>query len=183
MPCSKGIREEFYAEPSFTSMEEIDLPEGAIMQAVSDIMTRDVSVISPDDNVQHAAQLMGDQDVGSLPVCNGKRLVGMLTDRDITIRAVASGKAPADIKVSDVMSDQVLWCFEDQTAGEVLQQMGDQQIRRIPVISRNMELVGVVSLGDLATRERASTDSALEDISSPAPPNRPSTGRQPTARP
>lgn len=153
------------------------------MQAISDIMTRDVTVISPDDNVQHAAQIMRDQDIGSLPVCNGKRLVGMLTDRDVTIRAVASGKAPADIRVDEVMSDQVLWCFEDQTSGEVLQQMGDQQIRRIPVINRNMELTGVVSLGDLATRERASTDSALEDISAPTPPIHAPTGRQPTSRP
>jgi CBS domain-containing protein len=152
------------------------------MQAISDLMTRDVSVISPDDTVQHAAQLMRDQDIGSLPVCTGKRLVGMLTDRDVTIRAVASGKAPADIKVSDAMSDQVLWCFEDQTAGEVLQQMGDQQIRRIPVISRSMELVGMISLGDLA-RHREHTDKALEEISSPAPPIHAPTGRQPTTRP
>jgi CBS domain-containing protein len=153
------------------------------MQAISEIMTRDVTVVSPDDTVQLAAQIMSDQNIGALPVCDGKRLVGMLTDRDITVRAVAAGKSPANIQVADVMSGDVLWCFEDQTAGEVLQQMGDQQIRRIPVVSRNMELTGVVSLGDLATRQSESTDSTLEDISSPTPPNRPSTGRQPTARP
>ncbi|MDQ9169311.1 CBS domain-containing protein [Oxalobacteraceae bacterium R-40] len=153
------------------------------MQAISEIMTRDVTVVSPDDTVQLAAQIMSDQNIGALPVCDGKRLVGMLTDRDITVRAVAAGKSPANIQVADVMSGDVLWCFEDQTAGEVLQQMGDQQIRRIPVVSRNMELTGVVSLGDLATRQSESTDSTLEDISSPTPPHRPSTGRQPTARP
>ncbi|WP_019140226.1 CBS domain-containing protein [Noviherbaspirillum massiliense] len=152
------------------------------MQAISEVMSHDVTVISPDDNLQQAAQRMRDQNIGAIPVCNGKKLVGMITDRDITIRAVADGKAPADCRVSDVMSDQVLWCYEDQTVGEVLQQMGEQQIRRIPVINRNMELTGVVSLGDLATRQTASTDSALEDISAPIAPDRPSTGRQPTTR-
>lgn len=152
------------------------------MQAISEIMTRDVSVISPEDNVKHAAEMMRDQDIGSLPVCNGKRLVGMLTDRDITIRAVASGKSPADIPVQEAMSEQILWCFEDQTIGEVLQQMGQQQVRRIPVINRNMELVGLVSLGDLA-RDNEDTDQALEEISSPTPPNQSATGRSPTMRP
>jgi CBS domain-containing protein len=150
------------------------------MQPISEVMTREVSVLSPDDNLTHAAQMMRDLNVGALPVCDGRRLVGMLTDRDITIRAVAEGKSPADVRASDVMTDQVLWCFEDQTVGEVLQQMGDQQIRRLPVVSRNMELTGVVSLGDLATRQPAQTDSTLEDISAPVPPTRPSTGKQPT---
>jgi CBS domain-containing protein len=144
------------------------------MQAISEVMTRDVTVIRPDSNVQEAARMMRDWDIGAIPVCDGKRLVGMITDRDITIRSAAEGKSPADVQVSEVMSDQVLWCFEDQTVGEVLQQMGDQQIRRIPVVSRNMELTGVVSLGDLATRHEADTDSALEEISAPSAPNRPS---------
>lgn len=150
------------------------------MQSISEIMTRDVTVISPDDNVMQAAKLMRDQNIGAIPVCTGKRIVGMITDRDITTRAVAEGISATDAKVSDIMTDQILWCFEDQTTGEVLQQMGDQQIRRIPVISRNMELIGVVSLGDLATRTSEHTDSALEDISSQMPPDRPSTGVQPS---
>lgn len=150
------------------------------MQSISEVMSRDIKVISPNDNLQQAAILMRDLDVGALPVCDGKRLVGMLTDRDIAIRAVAKGQSPANVKVSSIMSDQVLWCFEDQTVGEVLQQMGDQQIRRIPVVSRNMELTGVVSLGDLATRQPAQTDSALEDISAPFPPHRASAGKQPS---
>jgi CBS domain-containing protein len=151
------------------------------MQSISEIMTRDVAVISPDSNVQQAAQMMRDLNVGALPVCDGKRLLGMITDRDITIRAVAEGMAASDCKVSDAMTKEALWCFEDQTVGEVLQQMGDQQIRRIPVMNRNMELAGVVSLGDLATRQGAPTDSTLEDISAPIPPTRPSTGKQPTS--
>ncbi|HYD95354.1 MAG TPA: CBS domain-containing protein [Noviherbaspirillum sp.] len=150
------------------------------MKSIAQVMTRDVTVVRPDDNLQQAAQVMRDMNVGALPVCDGKRLVGMITDRDITIRAVADGQAPGAVRVSDVMSDQVLWCFEDQTVGEVLQQMGDQQIRRIPVISRNMELVGVVSLGDLATEQGVDTDSTLGDISAPVPPERPSTGKQPS---
>lgn len=150
------------------------------MQSISQVMTRDVTVVSPDDDLQRAAELMRDINVGALPVCNGKRLVGMITDRDITIRAVAEGRAPSSVRVSDVMSSEVMWCFDDQTVGEVLQQMGDQQIRRVPVINRNMELVGVVSLGDLATEQGVDTDSTLGDISAPLPPERPSTGKRPS---
>ena len=153
------------------------------MQSISEIMTRDVTVISPDSNLQQAAQMMRDEDIGAIPVCNGRKLVGMITDRDIVIRALAEGKSPTDMKISDAMTDKVLWCFEDQTAGEVLQQMGDQQIRRIPVVSRDMELCGIVALADLATRLDVDTDSTLEDISAPTPPDRPSTGKQPTTRP
>lgn len=149
------------------------------MQSISEIMTRDATVISPNDNVQQAARIMRDWNIGAIPVCDGKRLVGMITDRDITTRAVAQGISPADTKVADIMTDQVQWCYEDQTAGEVLQQMGDQQIRRIPVVNRNKELTGVVSLGDLATRTHEHTDSALQDISAPMSPERPATGKHP----
>ena len=152
------------------------------MKAISDIMTRDVKVISPDGNLQQAAQMMRDQDIGSIPVCNGKKLVGMITDRDIVIRALADGKSPTDVKASDIMTDDIFWCYEDQTAGEVLQQMGDQQIRRIPVINRDKELCGIVSLGDLATRANTDTDETLEDVSSPVPPSHGSTGTQPSTR-
>lgn len=151
------------------------------MQAISEVMTRDVTTVAPDTSLQEAAQLMRDLDIGALPVCDGKQLMGMLTDRDIAIRAVADGLSPADCLVSDIMSKDVTWCFEDQAVGEVLQQMGDQQVRRIPVISRqNMELTGVVSLGDLALRQEASTESTLENISAPLPPERPATGKQPS---
>lgn len=92
------------------------------MQQTSEVMTRDVTVVAPDDSVQHAARMMRDLNIGALPVCDGKRLAGMITDRDITIRAVDDGKLPSDVRISDIMSSQVLWCFEDQTVGEVLQQ-------------------------------------------------------------
>lgn len=123
------------------------------MHTISEVMTHGVTVISPTDNLQQAAQMMKDWNVGALPVCEGKRLVGMITDRDITIRAAADGKSPSDVRVAEVMTDQVLWCFEDQRVGEVMQQMGDRQIRRIPVLNHDMQLVGIISLGDLATRQ------------------------------
>jgi CBS domain-containing protein len=151
------------------------------MKPISELMTRDVTAIPPDADLQRAAQLMRDLNVGALPVCDGKRLIGLITDRDITIRGVAEGKSPSDAHVSDVMSKDVSWCFEDQTAGEVLQQMGDQQIRRIPVVSRDsQELIGIVSLGDLALRQPGPTDSTLEEISAPIPPVHLATGKPPS---
>lgn len=152
------------------------------MKAISDIMTRDVKVISPDGNVQQAAQMMRDEDIGSIPVCTGKKLVGMITDRDLVISALADGKSPASVKVADVMTDDVFWCFEDQTVGEVLLEMGDHQIRRIPVVNREKELCGIVSLGDLATRAHTDTDDTLEEISSPVPPSHESGGQQSPTR-
>lgn len=142
------------------------------MQKISEVMTRDVRTITPQDSVRHAAQMMDELNVGALPVCDGQKLQGMITDRDITIRATAGGQAPDQVHVQEVMTDDVVWCYEDQTVGEVLQHMGDSQIRRIPVVNRDKELVGMVSLGDIATRHGADTDEALEDISSPSEPGR-----------
>ncbi len=138
------------------------------MQTISEVMTPDAALVRPDDSIADAAQLMRDWDVGALPVCNGKRLMGMITDRDITIRAVAEQDGPSGMRVADVMTDEVLWCYEDQSVDEVLRQMGDAQIRRMPVINRDHQLVGMVALGDLATRSAADTDETLEDISAPA---------------
>jgi CBS domain-containing protein len=143
-----------------------------MMTAISEVMTRDVTVVCPGDSVQRAAQMMAEWNVGVLPVCDGTRLVGMVTDRDITVRSTAVGKAPDSSRVSEVMSDKVYWLFEDQRVGEALQEMGDAQIRRIPVVNRNMELVGIVSLGDLATRDRTNVQDALEEISFPSEPVR-----------
>lgn len=142
------------------------------MESISEVMTRDVTVVSPQDNIQRAAQLMRDLNVGALPVCDGQKLQGMITDRDITIRATAGGQSPDQVRVQEVMTDDILWCYEDQTVGEVLQHMGDSQIRRIPVVSRDKELVGMVSLGDIATRHAADTDDTLEEISKPSEPGR-----------
>lgn len=144
------------------------------MQRISDVMTRDVAVIGPNDTLQQAARLMNEWNVGSLPVCDGRRLVGMITDRDITVRATAEGKSPDQVRVADVMSEGVSYCFEDQRVGEVLQQMGDEQIRRLPVLDRNMQLCGMVAVGDLATRDDVDMDKTLDRISLPSEPNRPS---------
>jgi CBS domain-containing protein len=144
------------------------------MQTISDVMTCDVAVIGPNDNLQRAAQLMAEWDVGSLPVCDGRRLLGMITDRDITVRATAEGRGPDEVHVAEIMSEGLSYCFEDQRVGEVLQQMGDEQIRRMPVLDRNMQLCGMVAIGDIAIRDDASVDHAMDEISMPARPNRPS---------
>ncbi len=144
------------------------------MDQVADVMTRDVRVVTPDDTMQRAAQLMDELNVGVVPVCEGPKLVGMLTDRDITVRGVAAGKDAAATPVSEVMSGSVRCCFEDQPLEDVLDEMRDTQIRRLPVVNRQQQLVGIVSLGDLADRgsDEASVGGALKDISTPAAPDR-----------
>lgn len=144
------------------------------MQQIADIMTRDVKSISPQESVRRAAQLMDELNVGAIPVCDGEKLVGMITDRDITVRATAAGESPEETKVQDVMTNEVSWCFDDQPVDEVMDQMRDAQIRRIPVMDHNTKnLVGIVSLGDLATKHSAEVDRTLEDISTPSEPDRP----------
>lgn len=144
------------------------------MQTISEIMTRDVHTISPDETVRRAAQLMDELNVGSIPVCDGPKLVGMITDRDITVRATAAGMGPESTRVGDVMSTDVRTCYSTQNVDEVLSQMGDVQIRRVPVVDQaSHSLVGIVSLGDMATKHSAGIDHALEEISSPSEPDRP----------
>ena len=144
------------------------------MQTIQDIMTPNVQTISPQESVRRAAQLMDELNVGSIPVCDGERLVGMITDRDITVRSTAAGQAPDQTCVADVMSTDVRTCFSNQQVDEVLGQMGDVQIRRVPVIDeQSHQLVGIVSLGDIATRHSAKVDSTLDEISTPSEPDRP----------
>lgn len=147
------------------------------MQTVSQIMTRNVQAVSPGDTIRHAAQMMNELDVGALPVCEGERLVGMVTDRDIVVRATSAGIAPDKGVVNEVMSTDVRWCFEDQPLDEVMQQMADTQIRRVPVVSHDEahKLVGIVSLGDIATKAPAApgeVDQVVEEVSYPAEPDR-----------
>ena len=137
------------------------------MSKISEVMTSDVKVARPEDSVQQAAAMMADQDVGSLPVCDGERLCGMITDRDIAIRAVATGLGN-DTPVREVMSEEVIWCLEDDDTQEVLGRMADRQVRRIPVIDAQRKLVGIVALGDLAIEDEENVDEALRDISLPA---------------
>src|SRR5688572_17972727 len=142
---------------------------------VHELMTTGVECLKPNDTIEHAAQRMRDLDVGSLPVCGpSDKLVGMVTDRDITIRATSCACDPAETIVSDVMTPEVVYCFEDQTADEAAKIMEDKQIRRLIVLNRDKRLVGIVSLGDLAVRnadDRLSGE-ALERVSEPALPVR-----------
>ncbi len=143
------------------------------MQTIREVMTPDVQTISPQETVQRAAQMMDDLNVGAIPVCDGERLVGMITDRDITVRSVAAGQSPDQTFVGDVMSTDVRTCTSDQDVGEVLDKMGDVQIRRVPVIdAQSKQLVGIVSLGDIATKTQGAAEGALDEISSPSEPDR-----------
>lgn len=136
---------------------------------LKEIMTRDVEVIRPDETVQAAAQKMRARDIGFLPVCDGERLVGALSDRDITIRATAKGMDPKTTKVKDLVHSDVIWCFDDQNVSEAAKTMQDKQVRRLMVIHRdNKQLVGVVSLGDLATNGTEKMSSkVLQSVSAP----------------
>jgi CBS domain-containing protein len=134
---------------------------------VSQAMTRKVQVANPGQTIRDAARIMAEIDAGVLPVGENDRLVGMITDRDIAIRAVAQGKSP-DTKVGDIMSHEVLYCFEDQNLEDVSHNMGDEKVRRLPVLSRDKRLVGIVSFGDVARHDRpTTTGKTISEISEP----------------
>lgn len=133
---------------------------------VSDAMTTDVRLISPDAALCEAARLMSELDIGALPVAEDDRLVGMLTDRDIVVRAVAQELSP-HATVRQVMSPEVLYCFADQDLDEVADNMSEEKIRRLPVLDRDKRLVGIISLGDLALMEEEATGRTVADISEP----------------
>lgn len=137
------------------------------MPNVSDIMSTDVQIIGPQDTLRRAAERMQELDVGALPVCDGSRLLGMLTDRDIIVRGVAEGLDPEEAAVSDVMTSDLQYCTEDQDTEEVMRLMGDKQVRRLPVVNADKKLVGIVSVGDLATRQSGHIDQTLREISEP----------------
>jgi CBS domain-containing protein len=130
-------------------------------------MTRDVRVISPRDTIEQAAQAMAQIDAGVLPVGDGDRLIGMITDRDIAIRGVAEGCKP-DALVRDVMSQEVLYCYDDEDADDVLENMAEIQVRRMPVIDHDKRLVGIVSIGDLSKKEARESGEALRNITRPS---------------
>ena len=135
---------------------------------IQDVMTADVSFVRPDTPILEIARKMREDDIGSTPVVENDRLVGMVTDRDIVVRAIADGGDLSAMTARDAMSPGVLYCFADETVEAVLENMGDQQIRRLPVVNREKRLVGIVSLGDLAlSGKRRATGEALKDISQP----------------
>jgi CBS domain-containing protein len=141
---------------------------------IKDVMTRHVECVSPEDTIEAAARKMRDLDVGPMPVCgtDGK-LAGMLTDRDITVRATAGGWAPNECKVRDVMTPDVVYVYEDQDTGEAARTMQERQIRRVLVLNRDKKLSGIVSLGDLAVdANKRQAGDVLKDVSEPAEPRR-----------
>lgn len=117
---------------------------------VSEAMTRDVKIANPNQSLHDVARIMADDDVGSLPVGENDRLVGMITDRDIAVRAVAEGKSPDRTTVREVMSREVKYCFDDQDIAEVARNMGDIQVHRLPVVDHDKRLVGIIALADIA---------------------------------
>ena len=133
---------------------------------ISEMMTRDVQITSPDQSIREAARSMAELGCGALPVAQGDRLVGMITDRDIAVRAVANGLS-VDTPVRDVMSSEVMYCYEDQSVEEIARNMHDIQVRRLPVVTREKRLVGIVSLGDLALDAEEPAADALQGISRP----------------
>lgn len=134
---------------------------------LSDIMTRSPRTVGPDETVVKVARLMKELDVGAIPVVTGRTLAGMVTDRDIALRAVAEGKSLDQTRISEVMTDPVHSCYEDEDIEAVLDKMGDLQVRRIPVLDRAEQLVGIVSLGDFAHHETGDVEEALQGISTP----------------
>ena len=136
---------------------------------VKEAMTRDVRIASPSETIRQAARTMAEIDAGAIPVGENDRLVGMITDRDIAVRAVASGKSP-DTPIRDVMStEDICYCFDDQEIGEVAVSMADVKVRRLPVVNRDKRLVGILSLGDisLADKQGQPAGEALRAICEP----------------
>ena len=139
------------------------------MQQLKDLMSRDVKVISPDMTIGDAARKMREGDFGMMPVGENDRMIGTISDRDIAIRAIAEGK-DAGTKVRDVMSDGIVWAYEDDSVEQAAKIMSERQVRRLPVVDRDKRLVGIVALGDLAVKssEIRPTAQALSEISKPA---------------
>lgn len=142
---------------------------------VSEAMSRDVRLANPGQSIRDVAKVMAEIDAGAMPVGENDRLVGMITDRDIAIRAVAEGKGP-DTPVREVMTtDKVLYCYEDEDLDHVAKNMADERVRRLPVVNRDKRLVGIVSLGDVATTEKKAGGKAVSGVSQHGGPHSQST--------
>jgi CBS domain-containing protein len=138
------------------------------MPIVNEIMSTEVRLVAPEATLRQAAQMMLEEDVGSLPVCRGTTLVGMVTDRDITIRGVAAGLLPDSAHVAEVMTAELQFCTEDQDTEDVMRTMGLAQVRRLPVVNMDKELVGIVSIGDMALRQPGPIAQTVREIVAPA---------------
>lgn len=133
---------------------------------IRDVMNTRVDTLNPEQSVAEAAKMMRDDNVGAIPVAQNDKLIGMVTDRDIVVRSLANGRDAAEMPVREIMSEGILYCFDDQETAEVARNMGDNQVRRLPVINHDKQLVGIVSLGDLAVKaSHENAGEALEQIS------------------
>ena len=142
---------------------------------ISDVMTRNVQTVSPDQTAREAASFMLSEDAGSMPVSDGDKLIGMITDRDIAVRGVAKGYGP-DTPVRELMTDDIICARIDDDVEDVASRMSEAQVRRLPVVDENENLCGIVSLGDLSREtDGESAHQALEGVSAarrPAQPGR-----------
>jgi CBS domain-containing protein len=138
------------------------------MEKVKDVMSPDVQVINPEATIREAAQKMREGDFGMMPVAENDRMIGAISDRDIAVRAIAEGKGP-DTKVRDVMSQGITWAYEDDSIEHAAEIMSEHQIRRLPIVSREKRLVGIVALGDFAVEssDLEPAAEALAEISQP----------------
>ena len=146
------------------------------MATVADVMTRNPRSMTPQDTLVDASKLMDEMNVGVVPVCDGDRLCGMVTDRDIVVRGLARDADPKSCKLADVMSGHVRTARQDDDVDEVLAEMANSQIRRMPVVDAQDRLVGILSIGDIAAKspeDEQDVGLSLGDISSPAEPDRP----------
>ena len=138
------------------------------MERLRDVMTTGVETVAPGDTIRCAAETMDALDVGSLPVCDGERLIGMVTDRDLAVRAVASGRDPNRTAVIEAMTPELVYALEGQGIDDAVELMREHEIRRLPVVDERHRLVGIVALADLATRSgSAMASEALEGVSKP----------------
>ncbi len=141
------------------------------MTKVADVMTRGVRTLTPDDSMLRAAQAMESLDVGGLPVCDGDRLVGMVTDRDLVLRGLAQGYPAESTRLDGLITRQVEYCQEQESLDDVLHRMGASGIRRLPVVDERHRLVGMLTLGDIAAKaEAGKAGHALAEISRPPQP-------------
>jgi len=168
------IDPDYHVRPAATeTVSGVRRPQMTGVQ-IKDIMTRNVEVVHPESTLREAAQKMAALDVGPLPVCSGDQLVGMLTDRDITVRATAEGRDPKTTKVHEVMTPEVVYVFEDEDVSEAARIMTEQQVRRLVVLNQAKQLAGIISLGDLAvhTGDVQQAGETLEGVSEPSEPLR-----------
>lgn len=135
---------------------------------VREVMTEEVEIIDPNTTIRDVAKRMRADNIGALPVGENDRLIGMVTDRDIVVRAVAENRSAGNTTARDVMSEHVYWCFDDADVEKAAEIMAEHQVRRLPVINHDKRLVGIVSLADLGRLRESAASKALEGISEPS---------------